>query len=894
MLSRENSFEVKRTRKLMDGESIYRNIFGEGAQPDVWQQKLMANEWPEVLIAPTGSGKTAAVTLGWAAHRLRAPESTPRRLIWCLPMRTLVEQTARAVNEWFDKLNQVGADGDNVLPLPDEDVHLLMGGVQSARWLYHPERPAVIIGTQDMLLSRALMRGYASSRAIWPMEFALLHEDTQWVFDEVQLMSAGRATSAQLEAFRRSEAARANQNNLPTNHPARSLWISATLDPKWLQTVNYSPPTRNLGESEPRKKEDRLWEIAPRPEDDRLWRLSTAKKSLSCADAVPLTGKSQDIAIYIQNLAELLIDAHQTGRMTLAIVNRVERAQALYEAIVKKSANQGEAAPEIALVHARFRSADRKREMKKILANRNEIREGSKDLIVISTQAVEAGVDISAAVLFTEIAPWASMVQRFGRANRYAELESGADVRWIDLIDGKEDKEAVVLALPYTVEDLKSARQHLTKLHDVAPSLLPSPDDVHLPRRVIRRKDIYDLFDTDPDLTGFDVDVSHYIRDAADTDLHVFWRDISSIGEQPPRPQQEELCAVPIGAAREWLRKVRKHSKDCIFVRDPQWRREDKQRGNVPPGWKRLSEDPWPGLTLLVDIAAGGYKETLGFTGRPANLPCPISMETEDRRVAGSEAETSISANAQRRQPSETTGEADGYDEDPNSEIDAPVSLGAHLEHVVEEANKLCNALNVEPKTRDAIIRAARWHDLGKSHEVFQQTMQKGLKSNEVPNDRLLAKTTGKNLHHKRRYFRHEVASALALLTHEKWKREADLVAYLVAAHHGKVRMNLRALPREHPPPKDRIGARFARGVWENDELPPLDVGNGELWEGGSLTLSIMELGWDELTHESWTERMRDLLTQFGPFRLAWLETLVRIADWRASGKEQKRCYDDT
>ena len=48
-----------------------------------------------------------------------------------------------------------------------------------------------------------------------------------------------------------------------------------------------------------------------------------------------------------------------------------------------------------------------------------------------------------------------------------------------------------------------------------------------------------------------------------------------------------------------------------------------------------------------------------------------------------------------------------------------------------------------------------------------------------------------------------------------------------------------------------------------------------------------MELGWDETTGESWTERTRDLLTRFGPFRLAWMETLVRLADWRASAKEE-------
>ena len=81
----------------MDGSTIYRLAFGADQQPDQWQLALTAGEWPRVLVAPTGSGKTAAVTLGWAAHRLRSPDATPRRLVWCLPMRTLVEQTADAV-----------------------------------------------------------------------------------------------------------------------------------------------------------------------------------------------------------------------------------------------------------------------------------------------------------------------------------------------------------------------------------------------------------------------------------------------------------------------------------------------------------------------------------------------------------------------------------------------------------------------------------------------------------------------------------------------------------------------------------------------------------------------------------------------------------------------------
>ena len=854
----------------VDITGIYRVAFGDGVRPDAWQSALAADEWPELLIAPTGSGKTAAVTLGWAARRMRAPGETPRRLVWCLPMRALVDQTGRDVGEWFRRLKQAGVDEDNTLPAP-EDVHILMGGVESARWLDNPERPAVIVGTQDMLLSRALMRGYASSRAIWPMEFALLHKDAQWVFDEVQLMGAGRATSAQLEAFRRFDAAR---KDIPRRRPARSLWISATLDPKWIRTVDYSP-------SDP-------MEVDPRAEGNgRLWRLATAKKSLIRANVAPAGSGVPDIGAYIGALADSILDAHRAGHMTLVIVNRVKRAQELHAALCKKVREKGKTAPELALVHARFRPRDRLREMGRIPVGGPGEPEGSKDLIVVSTQAVEAGVDISAAVLFAELAPWPSMVQRFGRANRYAEVDGGADVHWIDLVGEQEgsDKHAADLAPPYTAEEMRTARWNLLELDDVAPAKLPAPGDIDPARRVIRRKDLDDLFDTDPDLTGFDVDVSPWVRDAADTDVHVFWRVLASLGDDPPRPRADELCAVPIGAAKEWIKKLRDGDRSPVFVRDPQWRRGDNRAGVEPPGWALLREQPWPGLTLLVDVSAGGYSEASGFTGDPKHIPNPVTPP-EERQAAMGEAPEGERIDA--------GGETDGYDEDSRSEIGVPVSLPAHLGHVAAEAEALCEALNVDSETRAAIVRSARWHDLGKAHEVFQETMRQGLDGHEIPADLLLAKTARKNLRHKRQYFRHELASALAFLAHEKWSRDADLVAYIVAAHHGKVRMNLRALPRERAPSeKKRAGARFARGVWEGDELPPVVLGGGERWEGGSLTLSAMELGRDGTTRESWTERTRELLSRFGPFRLAWMETLVRVADWRASGKEQEKRYDD-
>ena len=147
-----------------------------------------------------------------------------------------------------------------------------------------------------------------------------------------------------------------------------------------------------------------------------------------------------------------------------------------------------------------------------------------------------------------------------------------------------------------------------------------------------------------------------------------------------------------------------------------------------------------------------------------------------------------------------------------------------------------------------------------------------------------------------RPYFRHELASAPAYLAHAGWSRAADLVAFLIAAHHGKVRMNLRALPAE-PPATSAEGVadarRFARGVWEGDELPEVDLVAGEKWNGGVLTLSVMELGDDARTGASWAERTRNLLDRYGPFRLAFLEALLRVADWHASATEESNGYGD-
>src|SRR6266446_2227889 len=111
-----------------------------------------------------------------------------------------------------------------------------------------------------------------------------------------------------------------------------------------------------------------------------------------------------------------------------------------------------------------------------------------------------------------------------------------------------------------------------------------------------------------------------------------------------------------------------------------------------------------------------------------------------------------------------------------------------------------------------ALRTAALWHDIGKAHDEFQKMLRNGDAGRE---GRLWAKSAYKDGKCERHGFRHELGSALAwLLNGPTDAVERDLVAYLIAAHHGKVRLSIRSLPNEIGNPQ-KPDALFARGIWQ-------------------------------------------------------------------------------
>ena len=792
----------------------------EGSSPYPYQTRLATKPWPQTLVVPTGFGKTAAVLSAWLCKRARRDPDTPGRLVYCLPMRTLVEQTARVAEHWRDVAK-------TVLSL-EVYVHTLMGGAERhgrrgvPQWIMQADKPTILIGTQDMLVSAALMRGYGVSRYRWPVDFALLNNGAFWVFDEVQLAGATLPTSAQMEAFR---------GRLGVAVPTRTMWMSATLDPAWLQTVDFTPsdaaPPHDL-----------------RPEDlaqaADLW---NARKALAKAvvpagriAAKPGPARDKGVSAYAAEVAALARKHARPGGRAIVFLNTVARAQAVHAAL-----RQGSGLEPL-LLHSRFRPVEREKITEAALSP-----PPASGRIVVTTQALEAGVDMTSSVLITELAPWSSLVQRFGRCNRYGECgETGGEGLWIDLPD-----EA---ARPYTPEALADARAKLAELAACGPATLsvvkPSPP---APTAVIRRRDLMDLFDTEADLSGFDLDVSMYVRETDDTDVRLFWRDVANDQAPPPdapAAARGELCPAPVGGARELLKRTE--------VRAWRWDTLDRS-------WTKLAAaELTPGMTVLIDARCGGYDETLGFDPASTQAVRPVIPAGEPPRA---------------------------MDDDVDSESRAHVSLARHSAHIRDKAKTLCKELGVVGAEREAVLEAALWHDLGKAHPAFVASTRRGAPADAPPTP-LLAKwpkaPKGTPRHKgERRHFRHELASALGFLADRGWAREADLAAYLIAAHHGKVRMRLRALPGETGP----ADGLFARGVWDGDTLPATWLAEIET-PALTLDLDLMQLG-DGEHGPSWSARTEALLTVWGPFRLAWLEALVRIADWRASNAEDEAGVDD-
>ncbi|WP_024805788.1 CRISPR-associated helicase/endonuclease Cas3 [Nocardia sp. BMG51109] len=776
----------------MSFEDFVASATDGAVRPYEYQRQMAESGLPEILRAPTGSGKTLAAVLPWLYRRVAHPDSvvrtsTPRWLVVVLPQRTLVDQTVGKVRDWVQALG---------LPV---GVHVLMGGADDddREWKKYPDRERIFVGTQDMVLSRLLMRGFAESRSAWPMSFGLLHTGVQFVFDEVQLMGPAVPTSLQLQGLREA---------FGTAAPCRSMWMSATIDESELSTVDFHRPLTILDVT---------------ASDGELALRVGATRTIQQLEM------DADAKTYAEVLAARAVTEHRTATRTLVVVNTVDRAVSVYEALTKLTPNA-----RIVLLHSRFRPDDRARHTDAALAV-----PGTEGVIVISTQVLEAGVDVTSETLITETAPWSSIVQRAGRCNRDGRA-AHARLLWVTPPGAKAH-------LPYEAADLAASAEALTRLEGrpMTGKALAEMDVVmERPLHpVLRRRDLLDLFDTTPDLAGNDIDVSPFVRDATDRTVSIAWR---VFGPDMPAVQRIELCPAPLGE----VQKMAAAGKAMVWDQaDGCWR-------------AARTRDVRPTAAIVVDAAKGGYLPDRGFA--------PASKRPVEPVMASGQ-------------------KPEGFGHDPLSGgYGTWLPLADHLlateQAATELLSKFDKALELTASQRHAITRAALLHDLGKASPSFATALVEANPESPPPDSETV---WGKSPGHGRLvydppHFRHELLSALWLLDEStellEGAEEPDLVVYLVVAHHGKVRVTVRGRPDE--------SEGVILGVRDGTNTIGFDL-DGQPVKSVAVSLRHTTHGNGALTSRALALRDRP---DIGPFRLAFCEALVRAADWQASTDEDR------
>ncbi|MBA2304715.1 MAG: CRISPR-associated endonuclease Cas3'' [Acidobacteria bacterium] len=220
----------------------------------------------------------------------------------------------------------------------------------------------------------------------------------------------------------------------------------------------------------------------------------------------------------------------------------------------------------------------------------------------------------------------------------------------------------------------------------------------------------------------------------------------------------------------------------------------------------------------------------------------------------------------------------DGDDATSLTTRDKPIRLRDHTEHVRHEVEHACRLLPVA-QWAGLLQTAADLHDWGKADERFQALLINGDRSDAWAQPTLWAKsgrmaaTRAERRAARRRAglpdnFRHEMLSLqLAQVGLDRLPDDAnarDLVLHLIASHHGAARP-------------------FAPVVLDND---PPDVSLVAVGVDCALTADQRRTNPPHRLDSGIAERFWKLNRRFGWWGLAYLEAILRLADQRASQRE--------
>ena len=205
-------------------------------------------------------------------------------------------------------------------------------------------------------------------------------------------------------------------------------------------------------------------------------------------------------------------------------------------------------------------------------------------------------------------------------------------------------------------------------------------------------------------------------------------------------------------------------------------------------------------------------------------------------------------------------GDMDGSDHS-DSVVGTAVTLSDHLDGVAELARAYAERIGFSRELCDDIALAARLHDIGKADPQYQRQL---LGQDDIALmllDAPLAKSPPGVRPDPAGWpaIRHEFISVLMAEQSGQVAaaHDPDLVLHLIGSHHG----DGRALPLLRP------------------DRSPRDV------HYGSLSASTAEA--DAALADRMASRFERLNRRYGPFGLAWFETVLRLADHQQSAAER-------
>lgn len=924
--------------------SITRDEFGDffaalngGYDPFSWQEEVLDHicehgVWPERINAPTGSGKSSVVDIHLFANALAAVGAAPRvprRLCVTVGRRALVDSQATRADKILGRMGKALTDGsgepdilrrvaealqsfqtrnDEKGSKPFETGHIRGELSNRALPVTDISACAIIAATPDMYGSRALFRGYGSTKAARPRETALLTMDTVMVLDEAHMNRQLLHTTQRIAQLQKYEA----DLGVPTLQVVETTATPSTEDS---ESATLGVDIEALDSPNDEQLRDRVYshkELVLRPIDK--WDGKPGNRAV--VDAA--VGAIEKFLAH-REAGEGSKEVHTIG----CIVNHVRTAIAIKEALVKNKVLEKE--EEVQLLVGRMRPYDLENLQKK--HDKLFTTEGDESVkVVVATQTLEVGIDVDFADLVTELAPASPLAQRFGRVNRLGRRKD-SKVVVIEPASGDLVKKD---APPYKAVDLSNAYSWLEALNDTEnPSVNPaamvkSPPVQSSPERLLYQRPEW------PDLLEFSrTDENPYDEPDLDLWLHDSLEAETAMGGVIVRdnlpsntsaameilktsyfaPRDRETFPANLKILQEILDYQDEHG---VKPRKFLYRQGEISLWQDTDQGEESSQSLAPGDVLLLDTGSVPFTNQ-GIAVTQRELPStkdkleavPFLDDTElyvaelyvyekcanreehFRKYLGLSPEEvaelldTQGTDGKKRIASELSTEAEDGQEviswyaevtDDKKSIEGsdiaqelvladPVLLDDHQNDVAERTRQLAENLGLAPEFSEALELAAKYHDEGKRDLRFQQMLGADLQADALAKSghRSVAEAyRARSRSALPRGWRHEQLSALMVAASpEKVGEHRDLVLRIIGCSHGHGRFSF---------------AHDAGFLLKEGYLP-----EGTDYEAlKEQATRLFNVGY-------WDNLMEQTSRTYGPYATAYLEAVERAADAQIS-----------